>query len=174
MSRPARGLERQTATTEDLIRETSGIPGRRADRSQHLHRPDPGTKTAGPGEHTRRTCHASGEAWPSQGAWPRWWREQTCVRELRRPGLFSDKAVPGPASWGVPRVPGGCTEKTRGPRGATGQAAGWPAGAAGLSGQRGLGRARDRRARRPGATDWWRGLGSGHRTPSPAVTRSRG
>ncbi|KAJ1106982.1 hypothetical protein NDU88_004380 [Pleurodeles waltl] len=56
-SRPARGSERQKATTEEQNRETSRIPGRRADRSRHPHSPDPGTKTAGPGEKMPRTRH---------------------------------------------------------------------------------------------------------------------
>ncbi|KAJ1115841.1 hypothetical protein NDU88_004063 [Pleurodeles waltl] len=53
-SQPARGLDRRNATTEEQNQETPGIPGRRADRSRHPHSPDPGTKTTGPGEHTRR------------------------------------------------------------------------------------------------------------------------
>ncbi|KAJ1115388.1 hypothetical protein NDU88_003612 [Pleurodeles waltl] len=58
--------EDRKATTEEQNRETSGIPGRREVRSRHPHSPDPGTKTAGPGEHSPRNSHASGEAWPSQ------------------------------------------------------------------------------------------------------------
>ncbi|KAJ1192654.1 hypothetical protein NDU88_001960 [Pleurodeles waltl] len=35
-------------------------------RIRHPHGPDPWMKTTGTGEHTPRTCHTSGEAWPSQ------------------------------------------------------------------------------------------------------------
>ncbi|KAJ1149569.1 hypothetical protein NDU88_002376 [Pleurodeles waltl] len=61
------------ANTEEQNRETSGIPGRRAVRSRHPHSPDPGMKTDGPGEHTPRTRHASGEAWTSQVGPRRLW-----------------------------------------------------------------------------------------------------
>ncbi|KAJ1131733.1 hypothetical protein NDU88_010066 [Pleurodeles waltl] len=47
--RPAIGLHRDGATTEEQKEETPGI---HVNRSQHPHSPDPGTKTAGPGEPT--------------------------------------------------------------------------------------------------------------------------
>ncbi|KAJ1115655.1 hypothetical protein NDU88_003877 [Pleurodeles waltl] len=54
LGRVTKGLTRDGATTEEQQLETPGIPERRVVRSRPPHSPDPGTKTAGPGEHTSK------------------------------------------------------------------------------------------------------------------------
>ncbi|KAJ1088635.1 hypothetical protein NDU88_001791 [Pleurodeles waltl] len=65
-SRPAKGRQEREENTKKPQREVSCFTEKKTVRRIRYPRdPDPWIKTAGPGEHSPRTCHASGEAWQS-------------------------------------------------------------------------------------------------------------
>ncbi|KAJ1092653.1 hypothetical protein NDU88_005763 [Pleurodeles waltl] len=70
-----RGADRRRddRNTKKPQREVFGVTEKKTvRRSRYPRDPNPWIKTTGPGEHSPRTCHASGEAWQSQSRPPYW------------------------------------------------------------------------------------------------------